>query len=200
MALRAGRVALREGPVSALPSLQSRVVKLDNARYHGGVRVGAVRAIVWHCTAGDTALSAIEWMNRPNVPSGGKAGYHYLIDKPGTIYRHTPTHLVAYHAGASSWPAIPAQGHSLNYCTLGVSFANDNGSDANAADDALTAAQWESARWLGVTLMKAHGVPPAMNLAHREIAPGRKTDPLPRILPMDPWRAELGRLLMGRAA
>jgi N-acetylmuramoyl-L-alanine amidase len=167
-------------------SLQSRVTRLDNAEDHGGKRL-TTELIVWHATAGDRADSAMEWMNSPHAT----ASYHYLIDKDGTVYRFLHPDLVAYHAGVSQWPnngtSIGMRG-SLNSRTLGVSFANDDGTDDNPDDDPLTKAQVESGLWLGRTLMSLYAVPPGGNVGHCEVSPGRKTDPLPRILDMAHWR------------
>jgi N-acetylmuramoyl-L-alanine amidase len=167
-------------------SYQSRVRRLDNAKDHGGTRA-MTDLIVWHATAGDRADSAMEWMNSPHAT----ASYHYIVDRDGTIYRFLHPNLVAYHAGISAWPnngtSIGMRG-SLNGRSLGVAFANDNGSDANPDDDPLTKEQVESGLWLGRTLMVLYAVPPGGNLGHREVSPGRKTDPLPRILDMTHWR------------
>lgn len=168
-----------------------RIVRRDDAEDHGGKRL-RTEFIVWHCTAGDTAEGAMSWMNSPHAV----ASYHYLLDKDGKIFRFLHPDLVAYHAGLSAWPntgtTVGMRG-SLNSRSVGVSFANDNGSDRNLNDDPLTLAQVESGLWLGRTLMRIYGVAPAMNLGHLEVSPGRKTDPLPRILDMTHWRQLLSR-------
>lgn len=180
------------GWLAAPRSYQSdRVVRLDNAEDHGGKRL-RTELIVWHATAGDRADSAMEWMNSPKAT----ASYHYIIDKDGTIYRFLHPDLVAYHAGKSAWPNPGHSGGmrgSVNARSLGVAFANDNGSDANEADDDLTREQVESGLWLGRTLMRLYAVPATLNLGHREVSPGRKTDPLPRVLDMAHWRNLLAR-------
>lgn len=167
-------------------SFQSRVRRLDNAEDHGGKRA-TTDLIVWHCTAGDTADAAMEWMNSRHAT----ASYNYLIGKDGTIHRFLHPDLVAYHAGLSAWPnngtSVGMRG-SLNGRSIGVAFANDNGSDINPVDDPLTKDQVESGLWLGRTLMQLYHVPAGSNVGHREVSPGRKTDPLPRILDMGHWR------------
>ena len=175
---------------NGVPSLQSRVVQLDTAKDHGGKRQ-RTDLIVWHCTGGDTADAAMEWLNS----DGATASYHYLIDKDGTIKRFCPPDLIAYHAGVSSWPKPPVGKVSVNSRSLGVAFANDNGTDTNAADDALTKEQIESGLWLGVTLMKLYRIQPFNNVGHLEVSPGRKHDPAPHILNMQDWRERLGAAL-----
>lgn len=171
-------------------SYQDRVHRLDNARYHGGPRTSPVLAIIAHCTAGQSALSSIRYLNTPREqfePGQVPASYHYVIDHDGEIYRHCDPTLVAYHAGASHWPGLPAVRNSLNHCTVGVAWANLN----RAATDRLTVAQLDAGLWLFRVLMAKHAVPPARVLGHREVSPGRKFDPLPSILDMTLWRNEL---------
>ena len=109
-------------------SLQSRVVPLNNARYHGARRSPHdINLIVMHCTAGASALSSIGYLNRPNAEA--PASYHYVIDRDGTIYRHCPPDTVAYHAGDSAFPPDPAkpkQGTTVNTRSLGIAWANRN--------------------------------------------------------------------------
>lgn len=161
-----------------------KLVRWDDSRYRGRGTL-TQKYLVWHCTAGGTAQSSREWLNRPNVPRNKQASYHYIIDRDGTIYRHTPLEAIAFHAGASQWPVPPGgvqPRQSLNGVSLGIAFANRNDGEA------ITEAQRASALWLAVTLMKRFNIPWQHNLGHREIAPSRKTDPLPTVLPMPAWR------------
>lgn len=186
------------------PALQSRVTRADDARYQGGTRTSKVTACIWHATAGDTATGARGWMDRLDtvveggrttfkpLPPSKRASYHYVIDKDGRIIRTVHTDIIANHAGASSYPGLRALRGSLNHCTIGVSFANDNGSDDNPDDDDLTEEQLCSGLWLGSVLMETFGYPPEMNLQHREVSPGRKPDIAPHILDADHWRTLLG--------
>ena len=187
--------------MNGAPALQSRVQHLDDARYHGGTREHPVRGIVWHCTAGDTVNGARSWLDRLDrspegkpvpIPGAKRASYHYLIGKDGAIVRTVHPEMVAYHAGLSAWPGLSLPGvNTVNPTTIGIAFANDDGSDENPADDPLTAAQLESGLWLGAVLMAQYGIVADLNRGHREVSPHRKVDPLPRILDMDHWRALL---------
>lgn len=188
----------------ALQSFQADVDRRDDARYHGGLRVLPINMIVWHCTAGDRAADAISWLQRTLKAGEGPAGYHYIVDKAPKphglgIVRLLPVELVAYHAGWSSDPRkcvwTPSMRTSVNSKSIGISFANDNGSDANTADDALTDYQRQAGLWLGVTLCRLNNVPAEGNFGHREVSPGRKTDPLSSILNMDDWRAQIAAAL-----
>ena len=173
-----------------------KLVHWDDSRYRGK-GTPKVKYLLWHCTAGASAQSSREWLNRRNedgtdLPPAKRASYSYIIDHDGTIYRHTPLTHIANHAGKSQYP-VPASGvqagKSMNGTSLGIAFANMNDGTP------LTAAQLKSARWLAATLMKRFSVPASHNLGHLEVAPGRKTDPRPDTLNMDYWRNECAKLV-----
>ena len=180
-------------------SLQ-HLVRAGDARYKGDIRRReSITHIVWHCTAGDRASEAYSWLNRP--ASDHPASYHYLIsnDRVETceIIRMAPIDRITYHAGRSGWPnppAWPAPWHelhvpSLNPVSIGISWANDNGTDRDLSDDPLTPWQIEAGLWLGVTMMHlCPNVTIGYNRGHCEVSPGRKTDPLTRVVNMDWWR------------
>lgn len=176
-------------------SLQSRVQRLDNARHHGPLRASSdVTMLVMHTTDGGSAASSIAYLNSTDDKA---ASYHYLIDRNGDILRMTAPSLVAYHAGDSAWPnpvrATPANatrpngGHSVNRVSIGIAWANKG--------EPLTDAQIESALWLCGALCHEYAIDVNRVLGHREIAPGRKVDPEPKVMVMDEWRALLARYL-----
>jgi len=150
----------------------------------------------------------MSWLNRVTNTAESpahRASYHYIIDKPWPrIVRFLPPDYVAWHAGASWWPTPPVRKwgvwQSVNRISLGVAFANDNGADNDERDDALTAWQFEAGLWLCVTLCRKYNIPPERVLGHREVSPGRKTDPLPRVLNMDAFRAAIKQELEAHAA
>lgn len=181
------------------PHLQYRVTQYDDARYHGGTRRGSPRGIIWHATAGDTVDGARSWLDRLDkgpegklvpIPRDKRASYNYLIGKDGRIFRTVHPDVIADHAGLSSWKGLSLTGvNTLNPVTIGIAFANDNGTDRNPEDDDLTPAQLESGLWLGSVMAERYDIRPEFQLSHREVSPGRKFDPLARILDMDHWRA-----------
>lgn len=175
-------------------SLQSRVRRLDNARYKGAERPrSAVNLLTMHATASgrrSKALGIISWMNGPIDPRGirgptGPVSYHYLIDRDGTIYRMLEPKFTAYHAGVSAWPNAPRGRESVNPRAIGVAFVNDN------LTEELTALQLESAEWLCRVLMRQYNISASQVVSHREVAPGRKTDPI--TLDMHKWRSRLAK-------
>lgn len=188
-------------------SLQSRVRVAPDcypALYHGPEReTDSITLIVMHCTAGNSALESIAWLNRPD--SDNKASYHYVIERDGTIYRMVPASVIAYHAGDSAWPNpklyppgnvyLDEDGdthhHTVNARSLGIAWAN-----RNDGSEPLTRAQVESALWLCGVYVPTTGVKSADNIVgHLEVSPKRKTDPLPAVMPMDMFR-DLVRLYL----
>lgn len=170
-------------------SLQSRVIKLDNAKYHGrGRQRSDIDLIVMHCTGGASAHSSITWMNRHPIPAGSKTSYHYIIDRDGTIYRMCQPELVAYHAGASKVPRVQTSSSSVNPHSLGIAWANLNNGEP------LTQAQVESALWLCSVFIDQCNIPIDRVVGHNEVSPGRKSDPAPAV-GMDEFRGILRNYL-----
>lgn len=141
-----------------------------------------VDLIVLHATASgrlQTGLDVIRWMNgQPNPIS-----YHYLIERNGAILRMTDPNYTAYHAGVSAWPNKPVGRESVNSRSIGIAFVNDN------VAEPITQAQIESADWLCRTWMQKLGIRASAIVGHKEVSPGRKTDP--KMLLMSAWRARL---------
>jgi N-acetyl-anhydromuramyl-L-alanine amidase AmpD len=175
------------------PSLQSRVVHLDNALYHGPVRPkSAIDIIGWHSTRGHGASEAMQWDNRAH--SDNPACYNYVVDRDdkGTIYRTLADNLVPYSNGDANWPDPlmypPGNHHSINRRILAIALAGDL-DDAPGKYKHVTPAQLESAWWLGKTVSEQF--PYADHVGHLETSPGRKDDPRPAFLHMSWWRAVL---------
>lgn len=157
---------------------------------HGPQRATTVLC-VWHSTAGGSALSSAQWIARPK--SG--AGYHFIIERDGSIIASTPLSATAYHAGLSEWPVPPAgvpAGRSVNRRSVGVAFANKND-----GSEAITPAQIDAAMRLAVLLAARYPAlkHPAAHIRHRDCAPGRKSDPLPTAFDWDAFRARLTEAL-----
>lgn len=167
-------------------SLQHRITRLDNAKWHGKERpLSAVNLIVLHATASSrtsTARGVIAYMNN-HAPA--PVSYHYLIERNGDMVRMCDPKYTAYHAGVSAWPKAPVGRESVNGRSIGISFVNDN------LREMLTAAQLDSGEWLCRVWMQKLGIGANAIVAHREVSPGRKTDPV--ALPLGAWRRQLQR-------
>ncbi len=156
-----------------------------------GPRRTLTNLCVWHSTAGGSARSSAEWIARP----GSQAGYHFIIDRDGSVIASTPLGATAYHAGRSAWPVpaagVPAGG-SVNRRSIGVAFANRNdGSEAVTAAQigaGIALAKLLADRFPVLRSAKAH-------IRHRDCAPGRKSDPLPSALDWDAFVDRLTRVL-----
>lgn len=142
-----------------------------------------VNLIVLHATASgrvQTGRNVVGWMDsQPTAIS-----YHYVIERDGTMLRMCDPLFTAYHAGVSAWPHRPVGRESVNKRSVGISFVNDN------LTEPLTVLQLESADWICRVWMEKLGVGAAAVVAHKEVSPGRKTDPL--MLDMKAWRERLG--------
>jgi N-acetyl-anhydromuramyl-L-alanine amidase AmpD len=160
--------------MGVVTSRQHLVKRLDNGRHHSGKRSrGRIDLIVAHATAGGSAMSSIDYLNKT---AKKKASYHYVIDRDGTIYRMLPVEFIAWHAGDSAWPAPKRYppgngGHSVNPHSIGIAWANDD------VGEPLTDEQVESGLWLFRFWMDTLGLPPSKVVGHYEVAPGRKGDP-----------------------
>jgi N-acetylmuramoyl-L-alanine amidase len=163
-----------------------RIERRDNARYRGGPLLRP-NLIVWHCSAGTSLEGALSWLNRRSAGIH-KASYHYLIDQEGLVVRMLPPDIVAYHAGRSAWPVGPAgvmPGQSVNGRSIGICFINDNSGLTR-----LTQEQLEAGLELNDELVARFGHH-FQHAGHREVAPGRKTDPHPALLDLAKWRLGL---------
>jgi N-acetyl-anhydromuramyl-L-alanine amidase AmpD len=174
-------------------SLQSRVKVLDNARWHGGERGAPPALISWHATRdrGD-ALSVIEYLNSTKDK---KASYNYLIDRDGWMTRMCRVEFVAWSCGDSAYPhpvqgdgtedCRPNGGKSINAIQLSIAWCikDDEGEEP-------TLEQRASGLWLAKVYMTRYDIPPSMNVGHKEVSPGRKTDPI--TVDMRDWRRQLG--------
>lgn len=172
-------------------SLQSRVRRLDNARYHGAARdLSAITVIGWHSTRGHDADEAMSWDNRPN--SDNPACYNYVLAQDGTIDRVCPIAITPWSNGDSRWPNPtrypPGNGSTINRHVLAIAVAGDLDTTSGTYRH-LTPEQLESAWWLGRLFTQQF--PDAQHVGHLETSPGRKDDPRPQFLRMAWWRALL---------
>jgi N-acetyl-anhydromuramyl-L-alanine amidase AmpD len=90
---------------------------------------------------------------------------HYIIARNGTIYRLVRDRDIAYQAGKSR---LPNGTTNVNAVSLGIEIVN-------TPHDSPTAAQYKSLASLVAWLESKY--PVKYVLGHKDIAPGRKTDP-----------------------
>lgn len=84
-----------------------------NVETHGALRPSYV---VLHNTLGGSASGSIDFLN--DETNG--FGYHFLIDRDGSVFQTAPIDAITRHAGLSNWRGW----NNLNSFSIGISFAN----------------------------------------------------------------------------
>lgn len=138
---------------------------------HYVAHANARRAVVIHATAG-TFPGDHTWLLKGGDPRR-PISCHYLITKTGLIYRYLPDDAVAWHAGESAWAIDGTRRSGLNAWAIGIELSN-----RNDGRDPYPEAQVAAAIWLTARLMREYAIPLQQIVRHRDISPGRKTDPL----------------------
>lgn len=91
----------------------SGVDRSRQVKTHGSLRASY---IVLHNTMGGSVTGSIDHLN-------GKTnghGYHFLIERDGTVYQTAPIDRITRHAGLSNWRGW----ENLNSFSVGISFGN----------------------------------------------------------------------------
>lgn len=128
----------------------------------------AIDAIILHHTATNSArvdLATLRWVRGSNRVSA-----HYLVGPDGTVYQLVPDSQVAWHAGRSSLHGETEP--SVNARSIGIEITNDG-----TGQTPFTEAQYQALEQLVPYLARRYLVPKRNILGHRDVAPGRKTDP-----------------------
>lgn len=144
-------------------SISTTYTSPNRAERHGA----SIRMLVIHATAGPF-WSSLNWLLNP----ASRVSAHYLISKPGRIYRLVDERYVAWHAGASAWRGMGSDLIALS--SIGIELVNDN-----TGKDPYPAEQLAAATWLCKTLIARHHIDRSMVVRHLDIAvpTGRKSDP-----------------------
>lgn len=145
-----------------------------------GVRVDT---IVIHHTGSSDAHSALSWMKNPE----SKVSAHYLIGAYGHVYRLVPENRTAWHVGVSCFPwDDPMEKRSLNLNSIGIELVNPGDGTTPFTESqylALGELLPPVCARLGVNVLvrpteRLHErALPVYIFGHRDVAPGRKTDP-----------------------
>ncbi|MFA5936697.1 MAG: N-acetylmuramoyl-L-alanine amidase [Candidatus Paceibacterota bacterium] len=124
-----------------------------------------ISVIVIHATATPSLASPLAWLCDPK----SRVSAHYLIDVTGDIYQLVDDMDIAWHAGTSMWNGI----HGVNSISIGIELVN-----ANDGKMPYSQAQVAAVTELVKSLSYQHGVKPEDVVAHYDVAPGRKNDPV----------------------
>jgi N-acetylmuramoyl-L-alanine amidase len=136
--------------------------------------------------------SALRALCEPNpAPPRGPVSAHYVVDSRGDVYRLVPEDMKAWHAGKGRLPWETCPEYDFNHRSVGIEIVNPG--DGKTP---FTEAQYRALEWLVpdvIHRMDAREVVcvegwrkkcPRMDtrgivwvLGHRDVAPGRKTDP-----------------------
>jgi AmpD protein len=110
---------------------------------------------------------------------GARVSAHFLVRRSGEIVQFVPCDLRAWHAGVSSWGGR----ERCNDFSIGVEL---EGTDLRP----YGARQYRSLAWLTRAIRARYPIDDVVG--HRDIAPGRKTDPGPAF-DWNTYRAALAR-------
>jgi N-acetylmuramoyl-L-alanine amidase len=144
-----------------------------NSSDRGGAKVDT---IIIHHTAG-SLMGDLRWLCSPE----SKVSAHYVISRAGEVFRLVDDSRAAWHAGRSSWNyyGVDVGGLSINRRSIGIELEGSGDFSVKQL----------TALYLLVTgLMLQYHIPAGLVLGHKEIAPGRKTDPA---MDMDRFREKL---------
>lgn len=148
-------------------------IDIDASNY-GGVNKGRLFIVV-HANGG-SAQGTASWFKNPNAD----VSYHYLVCKDGTIMHFVDEGQRAWHAGVSEWEAY----RNLNDWSVGVSIESLEGTHSEVTD-----AQYQALLELIRDIQARHGIETRYVRAHKEVSPGRKSDPVH--IDMDSLRQDL---------
>jgi N-acetylmuramoyl-L-alanine amidase len=149
----------------------------NHSARRAGVRVDTV---LLHHTATLDASSAMSWLCK----RGSGVSAHYVVALGGQVYRLVPEELKAWHAGLGRLPWEPCEPYDFNHRSVGIEIVNPG--DGKTP---FTEAQYDAVVWLLRDIGLRQGWArlairptealsfPRRVLGHRDVAPGRKTDP-----------------------
>lgn len=122
-----------------------------------------IEMIILHATVGGWTGS-VDWLRNPKA----KASCHYIIDRNGDVLRLAPDEDTTWHAGLSRWDGR----RRVNERSIGIELVNKNN-----GKDPYPKAQLEACLWVCRTAAIAYRIGPDRIIGHKDVAPGRKTDP-----------------------
>lgn len=126
-----------------------------------------VDVIVLHHTGSNRIT--VDLATLRDARGSNRVSAHYLIAPGGTVYQLVADAQAAWHAGVSSLrgETVP----SVNARSIGIEITNDG------TGTPFTEAQYRALERLVPYLARTYRVPKENILGHRDVAPGRKTDP-----------------------
>jgi len=129
-------------------------------------RLAPIDMLVLHYTGMETGEAALARLCDPEA----KVSSHYTIDEAGTIWRHVPEELRAWHAGVSYW----AGETNINARSIGIELVNPGHEFGYRA---FAESQMAALIELASDILARHNIPAHRVLGHSDVAPARKEDP-----------------------
>jgi N-acetylmuramoyl-L-alanine amidase len=143
-----------------------KIIERPSPNFNERVGEGVPDILIMHYTGMQTCEAAVTRL----TDAASRVSSHYTIDEDGTIYRHVPEAMRAWHAGVSHWRGAT----DINSRSVGIEIVNPGHEFGyRAFPDVQIAAVLE----LGKAIVARHRMPPRNVIGHSDIAPGRKTDP-----------------------
>lgn len=127
-----------------------------------------IDAIILHHTGSNRASVDLATLRLGKGPH--RVSAHFLLAPDGTLYRLVPDERAAWHAGVSSLHGQTQP--TVNLRSLGIEITNDGSNQTP-----FTEAQYRVLEKLVPYLARTYRVPKENIVGHRDVAPGRKTDP-----------------------
>ena len=125
------------------------------------------KILVMHYTGLPTFARSLEVLRDPHC----EVSCHYVVDTDGRIVQMVPEALRAWHAGVSSWDGE----RDINSKSIGIEIQNP-GHTAGYPD--FPDAQMQAVTALAADIVARHGMTARCVVAHSDVAPGRKIDPV----------------------
>ena len=126
-----------------------------------------IDTLILHHTASNDAAKDLATLRYTKTDN--RVSAHYLVVPTGKLYQLVPDSKEAWHAGVASLRGVTHP--SVNARSLGIEITNDG------AGTPFTEAQYRTLEQLVPYLARTYHVPKENLLGHRDVAPGRKTDP-----------------------
>ncbi len=156
-----------------------KIIERPSPNFNERVGEGVPDILVMHYTGMQTCEAAVTRLTDPVA----RVSSHYTVDEDGTVYRHVPEEMRAWHAGVSHWRGAS----DINSRSVGIEIVNPGHEFGYRA---FPEAQIEAVIRLSQGIVSRHAIPARNVIGHSDIAPDRKTDPGE----LFPWRqlAEAG--------
>ena len=149
-------------PIYSLTSI-SMIVD-SSPHYFKTVPNRLVKCIVLHATGSSSMAGTIRWFKDPT----SKVSSHYVIDKNGKVVQMVDLNNIAWHAGKSIFKGQ----QNVNGFSVGIELVN-----SNDGKEPYPREQVNACLTICNALISCYELDRTDIVRHKDIAPGRKSDP-----------------------